>query len=93
MLDLIKKQSDHPLESLKSTQQLLDNLQTDDAVKLLQEISHWAESAVEPANRFRLNHQVAVLRLLDEAAHPYLLKVINDYFSVQPLHTFHSNSL
>ena len=93
MLDLLKKQSDHPLGSLRSAQQLLGNLPTDDAAKLLQEISHWAEAAVDPANKFRLDHQLAVLRLLDETAHPYLVKVINDYFSVQPLNTFHSNSL
>ena len=93
MLSLLKKNPDHPLMSLKSTQQLLGTLPTDDAAKLLQEVSHWAESATDPANKFRLDHQLAVLRLLDEAAHPYLGKVINDYFSVQPLNVFHSNSL
>lgn len=93
MLDMLKKQSDHPLVSLKSTQQLLTDLPVDDAVKLLQEISHWVEAATDSANKFRLDHQLAVLRLLDETAHPYLNKVINDYFSVQPLNTFHSNSL
>lgn len=93
MLDLLKKQSDHPLASLKSTQQLLRNLPLGDAVKLLQEISHWVEAVTDPANKFRLDHQLAVLRLLDETAHPHLNKAINDYFSVQPLNPFHSNSL
>jgi hypothetical protein len=61
MLDMLKKQSDHPLASLKSTQQLLGNLPVDNAVKLLQEISHWVEVATDPANKFRLDHQLAVL--------------------------------
>ena len=93
MLDMLKKQSDHPLASLKSAQQLLGNLPVDNAVKLLQEVSHWVEVATDPANKFRLDHQLAVLRLLDETAYPYLNKTINDYFTVQPLNAFHGNSM
>lgn len=93
MWELIDKQFDHPLANLKSARKLLDNLPKDDASKLLLEISHWAEAATEPANEFKLSHQHALLRLLDETAHPYLAKVISEYFSVQPLNAFHSNRL
>lgn len=81
------------LADLKSTRQLLDSLPTNNAPKLLQELSHWIEYAIDPANKFRLDHQLAVLRMLDEAAQPYLEKVINDYFSASSLNSFHSNSL
>jgi hypothetical protein len=93
MWELIDKQFDHPMANLKSARKLLDNLPKDDASKLLLEISHWAEAAVEPANEFKLSHQHALLRLLDEMAQPYLAKAISDYFSVQPLNAFHSNRL
>jgi hypothetical protein len=93
MWELIDKQFDHPLANLKSARKLLDNLPRDDASKLLLEISHWAEAATEPANEFKLSHQHALLRLLDETAHPYLAKVTSEYFSVQPPNAFHSNRL
>ena len=91
MLGLFSKKSDHPLENLKSAQQLVDQLPTTDAVEVLHEIGHWIDVLFDPANEFRMDHQFAVLRMLDEAARPHLRKIINSYFAVVPLTSFQEN--
>ena len=93
MWELINNPSDHPLVNLKSARKLLDNLPKDNAANLLQEISHWVESISDADNNFNPAHQLDVLRLLDETAHPYLGRVVDSYFSVQALSEFQSNSL
>lgn len=91
MLGLFSKKSDHPLENLKSAQQLVDQLPKTDAVEVLHEIGHWIDVLFDPANEFRMDHQFAVLRMLDEAARPHLRKIINSYFAVVPLTSFQEN--
>lgn len=93
MLGLFGSGSDHPLATVKSAQQLLEGLPKNDAVEVLQEIGHWIEALFDPANGFRLDHQVAMLRLLDEAAHPYLRRVTHTYFAVVPPAAFQENRL
>ncbi|HEU0186552.1 MAG TPA: hypothetical protein VFR06_01520 [Gallionellaceae bacterium] len=93
MLRLFGSGSDHPLSSLKSAQQLLEGLPKNDAVEVLQEIGHWIEELFEPANGFRLDHQLGMLRLLDEAAHPFLRRVTHSYFAVVPPAAFQENRL
>jgi len=72
MLGFFSNKSDHPLANLKSAQQLLDDLPKTDPVQVLDEIGHWIEALFDQENAFRLDHQFAVLRMLDEAAHPHL---------------------
>jgi hypothetical protein len=84
MLGFFSNKSDHPLADLKSAQQLLDGLPKTDAVEVLQEIGHWIEALIDPENEFRLDHQYAVLRLLDDAAHPFLRKIMHGYFAAVP---------
>src|SRR5512139_3263327 len=93
MLRLFGSGSDHPLATLKSGQELLDSLPKNDAVEVLSEIAHWIEALFDPANDFRLDHQLAMLRLLDEAAHPYLRRVTHSYFAVLPPAAFQENRL
>ena len=88
---LFGKKSDHPLANLKSAQQVLDDVPKNDALKALQELGSWVESLRDHADEFRLDHQVAVLRLLDEAAQPHVRKLLRDYFSLQPLNKFQEN--
>ncbi|MFA6013438.1 MAG: hypothetical protein WC742_00090 [Gallionellaceae bacterium] len=88
---LFGKKSDHPLASLKSVQKLLDDLPKQDAFKALQELSSWLESLGDNTEGFRPDHQVAVLRLLDEAAQPYLRKLLRDFFALPALSTFQEN--
>ncbi len=91
MLGFFSNKSDHPLANLKSAQQLLDGLPKTDAVEVLQEIGHWIEALIDPENEFRLDHQYAVLRLLDDAAHPYLRKITHSYFAATPPAAFQEN--
>ena len=93
MLGLFSNKSDHPLAKLKSAQLLLDDLPKTDPVVVLHEIGQWIEALFDPANDFRLDHQFAVLRILDEAAHPHLRKIIQSYFAVTPPSAFNENRL
>lgn len=93
MLGLFSNKSDHPLANLKSAQQLLDHLSKTDAVEVLHEVGHWIEALFDPANEFRLDHQYAVLRMLDEAAHPYLHKILLNYFAAIPPAEFQERRL
>ncbi len=93
MLKLFGNKSDHPLANIKSAQQLLESLSKTHAVEVLQEMVHWIEELLLPANEFRLDHQFAVLRLLDDAAHPHLRRAIHSYFSAEPPAAFQENRL
>jgi len=93
MLGFFSNKSDHPLANMKSAQNLLDALPKTDEVEVLKEISHWIEELFDPANEFRIDHQFAILRMLDEAAHPHLRKVIHSYFAVVPPTEFQEKRL
>ena len=76
------KKSDHPLADIKSAQTLLDDLDLprNDAFRSLAELTELIELLSEQAE-FKLDHQFAVLRLLDEAAQPYVRKLAREYFT------------
>lgn len=86
------KKSDHPMADIKSAQALLDDLPKNDAYKALMELSEWLESVADHTD-FRLDHQFAVVCLLDEAAQPYARKLARDYFTPQELNKFQENRL
>ncbi len=93
VLGLFGKKSDHPLADIKSAQQLLEDIPKADSLKALQELTEWVENLREQAGSFRVDHQWAVLRLLDQAAQPHVRKLLHDYFPVQPLSKFQENRL
>lgn len=84
--------SDHPLADIKSAQALLDNLPRSDAHKSLVELTDWVESLMEHSD-FKLDHQFAMLRLLDDAAQPYVRKMIREYFTPLEINKFQENRL
>jgi hypothetical protein len=86
------KKSDHPLAEIKSVQALLDNLPKNDALKSLMELTELIESATEYTD-FQLDHQFAVLRMLDEAAQPYARKLMREYFTPFEKNQFQENRL
>jgi len=86
------KKSDHPMADIKSAQALLDDLPKNDAHKMLMELTDWIESAADNTD-FKPDHQLAVLRLLDETAQPYARKLARDYFAPQELNKFQENRL
>lgn len=89
---LFGKKSDHPMADIKSAQALLEDLPKNDAHKSLGELTEWIES-VSDNEDFRLDHQFAVLRLLDETAQPHARKLARDYFSPGELGKFQENRL
>lgn len=86
------KKSDHPMADLKSAQSILDDLPKNDAHKSLMEITEWIES-VSQRSEFKLDHQFAVLRLLDETAQSCLRKLAREYFVPHELQKFQENRL
>jgi hypothetical protein len=86
------KKSDHPMADIKSAQALLEDLPKNDAHKSLMELNEWIES-VSVNTDFRLDHQFAVLRLLDETAQSHARKLARDYFVPHELGKFHENRL
>jgi hypothetical protein len=89
---LFGKKSDHPLADIKSAMALLEELPRNDAHKMLMELTEWVESVGDNAD-FKLEHQFAVLRLLDEAAQPCVRKLVREYFAPQELSKFQENRL
>lgn len=92
MLGFFGRKSDHPMADLKSAQALLEDLPKSDALKSLQELATWVESVREQAE-FRLDHQLAVLRLLDETARPFERKLMREYFAANTVSKFQENRL
>ncbi len=89
---LFGKKSDHPLSGIRSVQGLLDDLPKNDTLKSVMELTEWLESAAI-ASEFKLDHQFAVVRMLDEAAQPYARKLVREYFTAHELNKFHENRL
>jgi len=86
------KKSDHPLADIKSVQALLENLPKNDAYKSLMELTDLIESATEH-DEFKLDHQFAVVRMIDEAAQPYAQKLSREYFTPFEINKFQENRL
>jgi len=72
------KKSDHPLANVKSVQDLLDNLPKNDAFKSLMELTEMIESVPENTD-FKLDYQFVALRMIDDAAQPYVRKLSREY--------------
>lgn len=92
MLNMFRKKPDHPLADVKATQAMLEDLPKNDPMKMVQELTHWIES-IRQSDDFRLDTQLAVLRLLDETAHPNVRKLAHDYFVVHSLSSVQENRL
>lgn len=86
------KKTDHPLAEIKSAQALLDDLPKNDPYKSLAEISDLVESLMSHAD-FKLDHQFTVLRLLDEAAQPFVRKLVKEYFTPFEINKFQENRM
>jgi hypothetical protein len=70
---LFGRKTDHPMADMKSAHALLDDLPKNDSLKSLMELTDWVES-VAVSGEFKLEHQFAVIRLLDEAAYTHTRK-------------------
>ncbi|MBI5431076.1 MAG: hypothetical protein HY938_11575 [Nitrosomonadales bacterium] len=86
------KKSEHPLADIKSAQSLIDDLPKNDAYRSLADLTDLVESLHENGD-FKLDHQFAVLRLLDESAQPFVRKLAREYFTPFEISKFQENRL
>jgi len=86
------KKSDDPMADIKSAQSLLDDLPKNDTFRSLGELTELVELLSAHAD-FKLDHQFAVLRLFDEAAQPYVRKLVREYFTPFEISKFQENRL
>lgn len=92
LASLFGKKLDHPMADLKSAQALLEDLPKNDPLKSVMELTEWLES-VAGNGEFKLDHQFAILRLLDETAQSYARKLRREYFVSHELNKFQENRL
>ena len=89
---LFGKKSDHPLADIKSVQTLLGDLPKNDANRSLTELTELLESLFENPE-FKAEHQFTVMRMLDEAAQPFIKKLSREYFTPFEINKFLENRL
>jgi len=89
---LFGKKSDNPMADIKSAQALLDDLPKNDAFRSLGDITELIE-LLSQQTEFKLDHQFAVLRLYDEAAQPFVRKLVREYFTPFEINKFQENRL
>jgi hypothetical protein len=83
---------DHPLADPKEAKRLLDGLPADDAVKALDELMHWMESA-STVEGFKPDVRIQLLLTLDEAAQQRVRRLSKDYFGAVRPSRFQENRL
>ncbi|MEI7457171.1 MAG: hypothetical protein WCK93_10660 [Nitrosomonadales bacterium] len=92
LLNIFRKKYDHPLADIKAVHALIEKLPKKDAYQSLMELSEWVESVADNTD-FKLDHQYAVLRLLDEAVQPFAQRLARDYFTIQESNKYYENRL
>ena len=85
-------QGGHPLAKGKEAEEVFAELRTGDALKTLEEITHWLESVTQdeelkPERRFEL------IKRLDEVAQPHRIKVGRDYGNLSRQSRFQEGKL
>ncbi len=90
---LFGKKSDNPIADIKSAQALLDDLPKNDAFRSLAELTELIELVSVHTDDFKLDHHLAVLRLFDDAAQPYMRKLVREYFTPFEINKFQENRL
>lgn len=83
---------EHPMATIKSAQDLIADLPKSDSLKSLMELTDWVESVMGNSD-FKVEHQFALVRLLDEASYSYRRKLSREYFAAQELPQFQENRL
>ncbi len=78
---LFGKKTDHSMADIKTARKLVDEIPKHDPLKALQELTSWIES-VSAESDFNADYQLALLRLLDQAARTHEIKLSQEYFTV-----------
>lgn len=87
-----KGKPDHPMADLKEARKLLSELPQQDSFKALEEVTGWIDS-VAHTEGFRVDDQIALFKLLDEAAQPHQRRLARDYLANPRLPRFQENRL
>jgi len=74
---------DHPMADAKEMRRLLDELPENDALKALEELAHWHESA-GVAEGFRPEARIQLLFSIDDAAQARLRRLGAEYLAARP---------
>jgi len=77
-LKLFPQRPDHPLADSKELKRILAEILVDRPVNAIEELTGWYQS-LKHAENFRLDNYLDVIRQLDDAAQPHLLRLERDY--------------
>lgn len=69
---------DHPMADIREARKLLAELPAGDAVKCVDELTHWLQS-VMAEEHFRPDYRAQLVQLLDEAAQSHVRKLAREY--------------
>lgn len=78
ILQLFPKRPDHLLADSKEMKRVLADLLVAKAANAIDEVMNWFES-LKDAKDFRLGHYFDIIRQLDEAGQPHLIRLARDY--------------
>lgn len=78
IFNFFAKRSDHPLADGKELKRILADLHVAKPANAVEEVSGWFES-LQHAENLRVDHYFAILRQLDDAAQPHLVRVAREY--------------
>ena len=77
ILQLFPKRPDHLLADSKEMKRVLADLLVAKAANAIDEMMNWFES-LKDAKDFRLGHYFDIIRQLDEAGQPHLIRLARD---------------
>ena len=83
---------DHPMADIKEARRILGDVPAADAVKALDELSHWFES-VRTTEGFKPEYRAQLVQLIDETAQVHARKLARDYLSTPRLSKFQEGRL
>jgi len=84
--------SDHPMAELKEAKRLLAEVPGGDALKAVEELTHWLES-VTAAEGFKPEYLAQLIALIDDAAQLHVRKLQRDYIGNPRLSKFQEHKL
>ncbi len=91
-LDSLVAKPDHPFADLQEVDKVLSELEVDDPVKSLDELSFWLDS-VSRIDEFSTDRRYAIIDLLDQAGKSHQRKIGKDYLCARRLQKYQEHRL
>jgi len=86
------RRPDHPMADIREARKILEDVPTNDALRAVEELSHWFDS-VRTAEGFEPLYRSELVQLIDESAQNPLRKLSRDYLSTPRLSKFQEGRL